>query len=312
MKILFVSSGNSRYGIAPFIKSQGESLINLGHQVEFFTIKGKGITGYLKSIKPLKTHIKSKNYDVIHAHYGLTGLIVALCRIRKPIVLSIMGSDAYGSFDINGKRQFSSYIDMILTQIALVFSTKIIVKSNKLLKYIPYKKKANVLPNGVNFERFKPKEYFNSGKILFLADTSNPRKNFALLKEAFDLLDCKACELIAPYPIDPVEIPSTINNAGVLVLTSFNEGSPNIIKESMACNIPIVSTNVGDVEEVIKDTEGCFITSFDKNDLATKLKKALLFGKRTNGRANISHLNDKVIADKLLNIYKEAINAKGI
>ncbi len=91
------------------------------------------------------------------------------------------------------------------------------------------------------------------------------------------------------------------------MLTSYNEGSPNVIKEAMACNMPIVSTNVGDVKEVVGKTKGCYITSFEPEDVAEKIKLALEFGKRTIGRDDIKHLESSVIAKKIINVYKSVL-----
>lgn len=303
-----MSSGNSRYGVVPFIKSQGESLKDIGLHLEYYLVIGKGIKGYLKNIKPLRNKIKSGKYDVIHSHYGLIGLISLLTFTKNKKILSIMGSDISGIFDKNGKRKFKSYFEVFLTQIALVFSDHNIVKSKNLFKTILFKRKVSIVPNGVNFLKFKPNSNeFVKNKILWLADPKKTVKNFKLLKKAIQFLP-RNVELICPFPIEHNEFPKYLNNSSVFVLTSFNEGSPNVIKESMACNIPIVSTDVGDVKNIIGNTEGCFISSFDPEDLANQITKALKFGKRTEGRNNISHLNSINIANKLKSIYLKTLN----
>jgi teichuronic acid biosynthesis glycosyltransferase TuaC len=86
----------------------------------------------------------------------------------------------------------------------------------------------------------------------------------------------------------------------------LHEGSPNVIKEAMACNCPIVSTDVGDVKEVIGETEGCFISSFEAKDIATKLQLAINFG-RTKGRQNISKLESHKIAKEIEKIYQQTV-----
>jgi len=308
MKVLFVCSGNSHYGIIPFIKSQGESLIKEGIDLEYFTVNGKGIKGYLNSIKPLRKYLKTNKFDIIHAHYGLIGLLCLITFTKTPIVLSVMGDDAYGDFDIKGRRIKSSYLGMFLTQIALIFVKNIIVKSKNILKVIIYKKKSFIIANGVNFEIFKPSSTeLEKNKILFLADINVERKNYKLLHDAIQLMNESEVEYINPYPIKHNEFPVYLNQSSVFVLTSYNEGSPNVIKEAMACNIPVVSTDVGDVKEVISNTEGCYITSFEPEDVADKISNALTFGKRTTGRKDIKHLEARVVARKIINIYKRTL-----
>jgi len=312
MKVLFISSGNTLYDIVPFIKAQGESLRNNGVSLEFLTIKGKGIKGYLKNIKVIRQN--AKGFDIIHAHYGLLGLLTVLSLTKKPIVLSVMGTDACGNFKGNGKRIFSSYFLMFLSQIAFLFSNRLIVKSEEMLTYIPYKKKTYVIPNGVDFSLFKPKDYHKSREklkidktdkiVLYLADKNKGNKNFKLAMMAVDQMTYPNLKLINPFPITQHEFVLYLNASVVFVLTSYNEGSPNVIKEAMACNCPIVSTDVGDVKDVIKNTKGCFISSFDVKDVAANIENALMFNKRTTGRKDIMHLDSNITANKIIDIYK--------
>lgn len=318
MKILFASSGNTGFGIDPLIVNQGDSIINEGADLDYFTIKGKGFKGYFSNIPKLKKLIKENDYDIIHAHFVYTGWVAIFSAGKKPIVLSVMGSDAYGKYTNSGKRIFSSYFMMFLNQAIQPFVNVIIVKSNNINKYIYLKSKQHLVPNGVNFNRFKPKESIECRKnlglpldkklVLFLADPGKSVKNFKLLEEASEKLDLNKIKIVNPYPIDNEEFPDYLNACDVFVLTSYNEGSPNVIKEAMACNIPIVSTNVGDVEEVISKTEGCYLTNYDPAILAAKIKMALQFGTRTNGREDIKHLESGVIARKIIDIYKSAIS----
>jgi teichuronic acid biosynthesis glycosyltransferase TuaC len=304
MRVLFLSSGNSKNGIAPFIKSQGESLRPLGIQIVYYNFKGKGFVGYIRNIKSLRIYLRLNKFDIIHAHYGLTGLLLTLTFTKTPVVLSLMGSDVYGSYNSQGKRKISSYFEMVATQIAMIKPKILIAKSENIYKYILLRKKACIIPNGVNFSKFFPtSNELKANKILFLADINNPRKNFKLLQEAYNLIKKPEIELSHPYPIIPELIPSIINSASVVVLTSLNEGSPNIIKEAMACNIPIVATNVGDVAEIIKNTEGCYLSSANPSDFASKLLEALDYGKRTLGRHNIEYLNEINVAQKIKECY---------
>jgi len=202
---------------------------------------------------------------------------------------------------------------MFLTQLVLPFVKQIIVKSKNLYDFIPYKKKSNIIPNGVDFQMFKAdNDFLDKGKVLWLANPNDSRKNFQLIKKAFNLLQVEGAELINPYPIKHDEFPKYLNKSSIFVLTSFHEGSPNVIKEAMACNIPIVSTDVGDVKEVIGNTEGCFITSFKPKDMAEKIKLALEFSEkkgRTKGRKRLIELglDSKTVAQKIIEVYKKVL-----
>lgn len=128
-----------------------------------------------------------------------------------------------------------------------------------------------------------------------------------MAKNAFELLDHKDIELQSLIDIPNTQMPAYFNAADVIILTSFWEGSPNVIKEAMACNCKIVAVNVGDIKETIRNTPGCFVTGFNKTDIANKIDKALEYPKKTEGRIRISHLDSEVIAPKLISIYKETL-----
>lgn len=103
-------------------------------------------------------------------------------------------------------------------------------------------------------------------------------------------------------------MPYFYNAADCLLMTSLMEGSLNVIKEALACNCPIVSTDVGDVRAFIANVSGCYLTSFDKHDIAAKLNEALSFNQRTKDSEAIKHLDSECIAEKLITIYKKVLD----
>ena len=112
-------------------------------------------------------------------------------------------------------------------------------------------------------------------------------KNFALTENAVGLLQNRTIELHCMVNIPNEETPLYYNAADIVLLTSLWEGSPNAVKEAMACDRPIVCTNVGDVEWLFGESKGHYLTDFTPADCASQIEKALKFSKdkgRTDGR----------------------------
>jgi glycosyltransferase involved in cell wall biosynthesis len=143
--------------------------------------------------------------------------------------------------------------------------------------------------------------------ILFAANPNRPEKNFKLAKEVFTLLNQSDYEIHYFTNVDHDIIVNYFNASDIVLLTSLWEGSPNVIKEAMACNVPIVSTNVGDISEIIKNTEGCFVTDFDSRVIADKIILATEYIQGTSGRSDIKHLDSKIIAKRIIDIYNKII-----
>ena len=304
MKVLIVCSGNTGK-ISPFVKEQGDSLRNNGIDIDYFMIKGKGIFGYLKNLPILKKQIKNNKYDLIHAHYGLSGLLCVLQR-KIPVIITFHGSDINRCYH------------KVFSKIAMRLSLYNIFVHKSIKEKVKAKKNYSIISCGVNFDSFFIVDKIEAHKKLCL----NINKKYILFAGAFDnwvknsqlainsvknILDADLIELNG-YNREQVNL--LINACDVLLLTSFSEGSPQVVKEAMACNCPIVSTDVGDVKDVIGDTEGCYITSYEAKDVSKKIKMALDFGKRTNGRENIKHLEINIIAQKIISVYKQVLNEK--
>ncbi len=317
-KVLFVYSGNMVLP-PPFIKSQRASLINNNIDIDKFEIKGKGIIGYLSNISKLRKLVKEKNYDIIHSHYSLSALLVIISFLNKPIVVSFMGSDVTGSYNKNGNIKTLSKINYLVSKFIQLFVNRIIVKSKNLAEYIYLKNKMSIIPNGVDFDTYKPIPTLecrrklnlneNSKYILFIGDKNNPRKNFKLLESSLKDLKNNNISLIeTDYPISSEKVILLLNATDVLVLTSFFEGSPNIVKEALACNCKVVSVDVGDVKEHINNIPGCYISKYDKLDLCKKIVNSVNFKNKFNSREKISYLEINKISMKIIKIYNSILS----
>src|ERR1035437_9298849 len=222
-----------------------------------------------------------------------------------PVITTFHGSD------INDKsiRKFS--------RLASVLSNHIILVSPTFIKKIKIKKNLSIIPCGIDLNNFYPISKnearqkmnldINSKIILFAGASENKVKNFILAERAINLLNFKV-QLIELKSYTREEVNLMINGCDVALLTSISEGSPQFIKEAMACNCPIVSTDVGDVKKVFGNTKGCYITSFSPADVAEKIKTAVEFRKKTGqtkGRERIIELglDSGTVADKVIAVY---------
>lgn len=314
MKVLFVASGNIALGQANnIVLSQGESLKSEGIELDYFLIKEKGFLGYFKSISLLKKALKAKKYSLIHAHYGLCGIVSFFAKGNTKLIVSFMGDDLLGSFSQSRKYSFKGkLISFINKFFAKYIYDHNIVKSENLEKTLWSKTVNSVIPNGVNFSKFYPGNKIeirnelnlplNNKIVLFASDPDRPEKNYALAESACNLLKEIDVKLKPVFNVSQDELHKYYIASDVVIMTSFHEGSPNVIKEALACNKPIVSTDVGDVRKNIANIKGCFLTSFEPKDVAANLKQALVI-ETTNGRASIDHLEASTIAKKIIVIY---------
>lgn len=296
MKVLFVASYNKGY-FAPFIMEQAEALREAGCDVDVFGVTGKGVKGYLKALPALKRRIREFKPDIIHAHYGLCGLLANMQR-RVPVVTTYHGSD------INEKAVLP------FSRIAMLLSVHNIFVSRKNIDITGVRRKSSLIPCGINLPRIIPKEQAreelgfkpNLKYVLFSGAFDNYVKNYPLAKAAMDLVP--GASLIELKGYGRREVNLLMCAADAILMTSFTEGSPQVIKEAMACGLPVVSVDVGDVAELTAGVEGCHVCDREPTDLAEALEKAAGSG-RTEGMKRILErglLND-VVARKISDIY---------
>jgi len=285
------------------------SLRKLGLEVVFFDLTGRGIKGYLSNIPRIRQQARLEKPDLLHAHYSLSGIVTALACTGIPCGVSLMGSDVNAS----------GTVTRTLLRLFAFFNWKfIIVKSGEMHRKLGIRKAA-ILPNGVDCELFFPMDtglartqlQWDPEKkhILFASDPERPEKNYALARTALDLLEKEAppfdVHFLQGIPFE--EVVYHYNAADVLLLTSRHEGSPNVIKEAMACNCPIVATAVGDVADVTAGTAQTCVTGFSALQIAGALQTILSSPAKSDGRGRIDRYDSRKIAEKLAEIYRKTL-----
>lgn len=303
MKILIVASHNcGKY--SSFVLEQAGAIERLKIEIYYFPVEGKGVFGYLKNRKKLLKKIEECHPNIIHAHYGLSGLLANLQR-KIPVVTTFHGSDIH-----------SKGIWLLLSKVCMNLSAFNIFVSKSIYEIAKYKKdNYKILPCGADthtfFELSKNEArntlgWEQNGKyVLFAGAFENKVKNYALAQKAAALLN--GCRLIELKGYDRVQVNLLMNACDCLLMTSEREASPMVIKEALLCGCPIVSVDVGDVKEMILGINGCYIACRDPKSIADKLLLAFEFKGKTDGRNRViqSGLDLSVVAQRIQSVYEK-------
>ena len=307
MRILIVASGNTK-AVSPFIIEQVESLKKIDIHIEYFLIKGKGWTGYLKSLSKLKKKIKNKKFNLIHAHYGLSGLLATLQR-RIPVIITFHGSD----ININKNYKWS----FIASRLS---SKNIFVHKDQPKKLKVMLNEKDIIPCGINLKIFQPKDKValrkklnwdqNKVYILFSSSFDKPVKNVNLAYKSTQ--NVKNSELIELKNYTKIELSNLMNAADLLLVTSFSETGPLIVKEAIACNCPVVSTDVGDVKEIIVKRKNSFVTSYNPKEIEAVIKKVIKLKKPVpKDELTLQEYDLNYAAQRIKVVYQECLKNNG-
>lgn len=300
------------------VARQIESLRDMGAQVDVLEIKGIPKLKFIQAFPSMRTFAQSA--DIVHAHYGHCGWLGRL-QFRKPLVVSFMGSDLLGTPTINGYIKPIKRLERSINRWFAHTVDAIIVKSAEMAEAaMPVK--AHVVPNGVDVNAFKPMDpqkaraflgWSQSHRyILFPGNPATPRKAFPLARAAVTLASEKmddSLKLMALDRVEPDKVPFYMNACDAMLMTSYIEGSPNVVKEAMACNLPVVSVPVGDVAELLDGVPGYKICPRNVKVLAETLISTLLDAQIVEGRSALKRkgLDLENVARELIRIYSDVL-----
>jgi glycosyltransferase involved in cell wall biosynthesis len=273
--------------------------------VEFFLIKGKGWLGYLKNRVGLIKKIQEFEPDIVHAHSGMSALLAGTQRM-VPVVATFHGSDVNIT-----KLRFFTRIASWLSKAQIVVSAE--------MKQILGNPNLQIIPCAVDTTLFYPIDQLDAKKalgwsndnhyVLFSSSFDNAIKNATLAKESVDALHDSKVLLIELKGKSRNQVVQMMNACDVALMTSLSEGSPQFVKEALACGTPVVSTRVGDVADLSSEVPGNYMVGYDVAEIAEALRIAIQFRKshgRTNGPAIIQKrgLTPMAVAIRLMDVYK--------
>ena len=327
MRVLTVTNmwpSPARPASGVFTARQMRSLEDHGVEVDLLFVEGprsalKAVPVYARAaLRVLALNFGRRRYDLIHAHTGHCGLLACL-QVRYPVVLSYVG------YDINppaaGAHPRRRLEGAVFRRLSLLVAGSI-AKWKRGYEQLPGpgRRRTTVVPNGIDRRLFAPSDRSEARRKLgwdedralamFAADPARSVKRFPLARAAVEAARRKIpeLELVVADRVPPDEMPVWMNAADVLILTSSTEGSPNAVKEAMACNLPIVATDVGDVRTMLEGVELCEVCEDDPNALGAALARVLQARpRRSNGRERTASLDLDVIAEQVLGVYERAL-----
>lgn len=303
--------------MAPALR-QIESLRKLGIEVVVQDMKGIPVVKYGPAIPRMWSSLDQ--VDLIHAHFGYCGWIARM-QWRRPVVVSFMGDDLLGTPSGSGSLTLLSRFMVKCNRLLARRVDQVIVKSREMAQVIS-PTSCHIIPNGVDLDLFRPiaraeaksrlgldpqKNY-----ILFPGDPSNPRKGYQLARSATEetqRLTGLPIEILTLWGRQPDEVPWCMNACEAMWMTSLIEGSPNVVKEAMGCNLSVVGVPVGDVAELLYGVQGYFVCERNPQQLARAMADVLQTKLEVKGRDALVQLGLSLeqVALRIQSIYLRAL-----
>jgi len=322
VRVLVIGGSRSREesGFDPWLRSQIASLRRAGITVDSFVVYRAERGKYARAIFRLRALLARTRYDIVHAHYGYSG-IVAATQSRCPSMVTFHGDDLLGTPDENGQATAWSRLWVQIHRRMALHVDAVITVSAEMARLLD-RPDVHVIPCGVDTELFVPRDRDEARArlgwdrqkryVFFAANPAFPLKCFPVARDAVEMLrrTCGSpielvCAHSQPREVVPhEEMPWYMAAADALVVTAYWEGGPMVVKEALACNLPIVSVDVGDVRQVIGETRDCHIVEREPAAVAAALAAVLDPPRRTDGRARAEAISSPRIAERLIAVYR--------
>lgn len=320
LKILFVIPKSQNPGAMSFVLRLKDALIAQGAQVETFFVQASFLPWqFLKQGLAIGRAAKAGRFDLVNAQYGTyTGLITTLftLHLRIPTLVTFRGSDLN---PVPSEKRLKRVLQHLFSQFSGFLADGVICVSREVYSRLWAKKPFSIIPSSTDVEKFAPTDQAlcrerlgwpkDQATALFLSGSNEKIKRADLAREVQGKLCSRksSVELKILEYVDSSQLPLYLNAADALLFLSDFEGSPNIIREACACNLPIVSVDVGDVREVLASVSNCQIVSRDLNEITQAIENQTLLRTRSNGRAAALSFANEATAQKTLCFYKKVV-----
>lgn len=262
-----------------FVADRVRMLRHLGVDVdvEFFDRLAQGARVYRDVSRVVRNRLATGRYDLVHVMYG--GVLAALVTgaADAPTIVSFCGSDLLGEPCSGVARRAAAHVGVVASRRAARRATFLIVMSRNLERVLPAdidRSRVRVIPDGVDTDLFRPLDRDGCRRALrwpreplhaLFCHSSDPLKRPWLARAGVTWAEEHGVPVVfhEMKGVAHHEVPLWLNAADLLILTSVHEGSPNIVKEALACGVPVVAVDVGDVRERLDPVTGCYVVRPD-------------------------------------------------
>ena len=305
---------------AHFIARQVRFLQAAGVDVDVFSFRGGGRPlRYLAAWARLQLRLVRQRYDIIHAQFGQSGLL-ALPK-RLPLVVTFRGDDLFGILGKGGRPTPAGRLLQWLSRRVARRADAAILVSEHLKEYLSQSAPVHIVPSGLDLDVFRciPQEEAcrhlglspDRRRVLFVGDPGDPRKRYDLARQSVDLVNrTMPAELVIGWRVPHAEMPFYMSACDALVFTSRAEGSPNAVKEALACDLPVVSVAVADVPLRLQGIPGCEVCADDSPEtIAAALDRTLRRDERSGGRGRDAarQLDERLLTARVIDIYRSVL-----
>jgi glycosyltransferase involved in cell wall biosynthesis len=309
-------------GVA-YATRQVASLVGIGLEVRtFFLLSRTSLPVLVKEYKRLRCEIRQFRPHLLHAHYGtMTSFLCAAVFAAAPLVITFRGSDLNRDPEAGFPR---SFLGRLLSRISCLRGKRIICVTRQLRDRLWWgRSRTVVIPDGIDLRLFRPQPKDRARKLLgweqgtrvvVFHGGNRPRLkglHFVRAAVGFAEKNLGPIELMnLDGSVPPELVPCYLNAADCLALASVSEGSPNIVKEALACNLPVVATDVGDVAERLNGIQPSTIARRDVSEFGTALTELLLENRLSNGREHVENLALVHIAEAIRSVYEAVVQTR--
>jgi teichuronic acid biosynthesis glycosyltransferase TuaC len=315
-----VIPGDDRENSMIFVRRQARHVAREGLDIHLFHLASRTSPRLvIAEFRRFRSELARIRPAVVHAQFGtVTALFSALASGLLPLVITFRGSDlnpAPGSYRWKGKVRAAC--GRLFSQLAALRAQKIVCVSRRLRDHLWWRRRVvTILPTGVDTTEFYPEPRavvrrrlgWNDRErvVLFNAGRDVLVKRLDLAQAAIEQGRRTLPELrlaILDGSVPPAQLPDLMNAADCLLLTSASEGSPTVVQEALACNLPIVSVDVGDVIERFEGVRDCAVAAPDAAALSRALLRMIEPPRRSNGSLKVPEFSSRRIAAELKEIY---------